>query len=164
MRDSISWASRTAVNKKSVIEFYCKSGRHRSVGISTIISYSFEVNLLHQSAWTWREMDSRDNEEFIELMKPWVRKFNLEIASGNQARIEQNLEGDATVATVAPSSSGVRRPATWTPAERVPSVETRAGEPVSLVPRAKYKEASCSDVFFFIVAECEGGGNGWRKW
>ena len=36
---------------------------------------------------------------------------------------------------MAPSSSGVRRPATWTPAES--SVETRAGEPVSLVPGAK---------------------------
>ncbi len=113
MRDSISWATRTAVNKKSVIEFYRKSGRHRSVGISTITSYllkslSFEVNLVRQSAWTWREMrcggqcsrchfaDSRDNEE---LMKPWVRKFNLEIASERQARIEQDLEGDATVAT-----------------------------------------------------------------
>ena len=45
----------------------------------------------------------------IELMKPWVRKFSMEIASEKQAKIERNLEGEATVSTAAPSFSGVRR-------------------------------------------------------
>ena len=84
--------------------------RHRSVGITTIVGYllkalGFEVNVIHQSAWTWNEMrcggrcgrcrfgDTRDNEAFVEMMKPWVRKFTAEIAGERQARIEQELEG-----------------------------------------------------------------------
>lgn len=93
MQNAGNWASGTSPRKQCVIEFYCKSGRHRSVGLITIIGYllrmlSLEVNIVHQSAWSWSEMrcggrcskckleDSRANDEFVELMKPWVRKFS----------------------------------------------------------------------------------------
>ena len=87
---------------------------------------------MHQSAWTWHEMrcggrcnkcrfeHARSNEEFIDLMKPWVRKFSGMVSSGDVAS--------------GPSSGSGPRQVTWRPTPRVESVTTRVGEPVSLRP------------------------------
>ena len=138
MRNAVEWASGTSPRKQCVIELFCRSGRHRSVGLVTIVGYllkalGFEINIVHQSAWTWREMrcggrcnkcrfeHARSNEEFIDLMKPWVRKFSGMVSSGDVAS--------------GPSSESGPRQVTWRPTPRVESVTTRVGEPVSLRPR-----------------------------
>lgn len=79
LRNAVNWASGTSPPKQCVFEFYCKSGRHCSVGLITIVGYllrmlSFKVNIIRQSAWSWRDIrcggrcnqfnlqDSRSNE------------------------------------------------------------------------------------------------------
>ena len=140
MRNAVGWASSgTSPRKQCVIEFFCRSGRHRSVGLITIVGYllkalGFEINIVHQSAWTWNEMrcggrcnkcrfeHARSNEEFIDLMKPWVRKFSGIMTGGG-------------VSSGPSSGSEARREVTWRPSPRVDPVTTRVGEAVTLRPR-----------------------------
>ena len=117
-----------------MVEFFCRSGRHRSVGLVTIVGYllkalGFEINIVHQSAWTWDEMrcggrcnkcrfeHTRSNEELIDLMKPWVRKFSGIVSGGGVSH--------------GPSSGSGSRQVTWRPSPGVDSVTTRVGEAVT---------------------------------